>query len=208
MLLAWTSVSYMKWGTILEERNLELLWHVHVLQELPSTGWTGPLVLGTPFGYLVQLDWIYMVSVPIWVIYRNPESDPQRNYSGMKKLHLNRQKPWSGPGRGQRKALDDRHCIRLKLNRFKLDMMAQLPHRTWPWRGRCQHVISELKEKIQLSMILAATNMMVVAISVKANHMISNELKISDALAVTWPEQFWDVLSLAWHRVCSQEKRK
>lgn len=81
------------------------------------------------------------------------------------KLHLNRQKPWSGPGRGptllgtlhskcnktskqsfqkpkwmtpethrsnERKALDDRHCIQLKLNRLKLDMMAQLPHKTWP----------------------------------------------------------------------------
>lgn len=57
--------------------------------------------------------------------------------------------------------------------------------------------MSSVFYKIQLSMMMAATNMMVVAIYVKVNHEISNDLKFSDALAVTWPEQFWDVLSLA-----------
>lgn len=56
-------------------------------------------------------------------------------------------------------------------------------------------------------MTLAATNMMVVANHDKVNHEISNDLKFSDALAVTWPEQFWDVLFGVTQRLLPGEKK-
>lgn len=84
----------MKIRTILEERTLELLWHVNILQEFPSAGWTGPLVLGV----------LLTASSPVTIktvsgFYRKPKSDAPKKGQWYEKLHFNRQKPWAGPGR-------------------------------------------------------------------------------------------------------------
>lgn len=234
MLLACTSVSYMKRGTILEERKLEFSKCRMDWTTCPGCV-TDPIWVSSPVGLNLHGFCSNLGDL------QKPRVRSPKKQQWHEKLHLNRQKPWSGPGRGatllgtlhskcnktskqsfqkpkwmtpetrrptERKALDDRRCIQLKLNRLKLDWWHSFPTKHGLEEDGASMSSMFKLHKIQLSMILAATNMMVVAISVKANHEISNDLKFSDALAVTWPEQFWDVLSLAWHRVCSQEKRK